>query len=323
MLSALHLTAFHPALVALILATLLMVPVCMIIAVVSGARVLTSSTGVPAPVLESTAVSISVSTETPLPTLTPSSIPTKIYTNTPTLTFTPTKTFTPTLTFTPSATPTITLPAAQGANCVPDENERVVARVVSVTDGDTIVVDIGGTQYKLRYIGIDAPESSATGGKQSTDYNRQLVEGKTVTLVKDHSETDRYDRLLRYVFVGDTFVNYEMVRAGFATSGSWPPDTACDQVFATAEQSARLNQLGLWVPTITPVLYIPPAAISTSSGIISGSGSNCDPSYPDVCIPRYPPDLDCSQIPYRRFRVIPPDPHSFDRDGDGIGCEGG
>ena len=49
--------------------------------------------------------------------------------------------------------------------------------------------------------------------------------------------------------------------------------------------------------------------------------ANCDPSYPDVCIPPPPPDLDCSDIQYRNFRVLPPDPHRFDRDGDGIGCE--
>jgi uncharacterized protein YraI len=49
--------------------------------------------------------------------------------------------------------------------------------------------------------------------------------------------------------------------------------------------------------------------------------SNCDPSYPDVCIPSPPPDLDCGDIPYRRFRVLPPDPHRFDGDHDGIGCE--
>ncbi|HCG29364.1 MAG TPA: nuclease, partial [Chloroflexi bacterium] len=48
---------------------------------------------------------------------------------------------------------------------------------------------------------------------------------------------------------------------------------------------------------------------------------NCDPAYPDVCIPPPPPDLSCKDIPYRRFRVLPPDPHGFDRDGDGIGCE--
>ena len=47
----------------------------------------------------------------------------------------------------------------------------------------------------------------------------------------------------------------------------------------------------------------------------------CDPSYPDVCIPPPPPDLDCKDIPYRNFRVLPPDPHHFDADRDGIGCE--
>jgi len=48
---------------------------------------------------------------------------------------------------------------------------------------------------------------------------------------------------------------------------------------------------------------------------------NCDPSYPTVCIKSPPPDLDCGQIPYRRFKVLPPDPHRFDGDHDGIGCE--
>ena len=47
----------------------------------------------------------------------------------------------------------------------------------------------------------------------------------------------------------------------------------------------------------------------------------CDPSYPTVCIPPPPPDLDCSDIPYTDFVVLPPDPHGFDRDHDGIGCE--
>ncbi|MBD1853395.1 hypothetical protein H6F87_26130 [Cyanobacteria bacterium FACHB-502] len=49
--------------------------------------------------------------------------------------------------------------------------------------------------------------------------------------------------------------------------------------------------------------------------------SNCDPSYPDVCIAPAPPDLDCDEIPYRNFRVVGGDPHGFDRDRDGIGCE--
>ena len=48
---------------------------------------------------------------------------------------------------------------------------------------------------------------------------------------------------------------------------------------------------------------------------------NCSPCYPDVCIPAPPPDLDCGEIPFCRFRVVGCDPHGFDGDGDGIGCE--
>jgi micrococcal nuclease len=48
---------------------------------------------------------------------------------------------------------------------------------------------------------------------------------------------------------------------------------------------------------------------------------NCDSSYPDVCIPRPPPDLDCGDIADKDFTVLPPDPHGFDREGDGTGCE--
>jgi hypothetical protein len=50
-------------------------------------------------------------------------------------------------------------------------------------------------------------------------------------------------------------------------------------------------------------------------------GHSCSPAYPDVCIPPFPPDLDCTEIPYRRFRVLSPDPHGFDSDGNGLGCE--
>jgi len=48
---------------------------------------------------------------------------------------------------------------------------------------------------------------------------------------------------------------------------------------------------------------------------------NCDESYPDVCIAPYPPDLDCGEIGYSNFKVVGDDPHGFDRDNDGIGCE--
>ena len=55
--------------------------------------------------------------------------------------------------------------------------------------------------------------------------------------------------------------------------------------------------------------------------MIVESENNCDPSYPSVCIPLYPPDLDCGEIRHTNFKVVQPDPHGFDRDKDGIGCE--
>lgn len=69
-------------------------------------------------------------------------------------------------------------------------------------------------------------------------------------------------------------------------------------------------------PTVAPTLTPTQAATPMPT-----SRPNCDPSYPTVCIPPPPPDLDCKQIPYRRFKVLPPDPHGFDGNHDGIGCE--
>lgn len=143
---------------------------------------------------------------------------------------------------------------------------------------------------------------------EATLANQNLVNSKTVTLVKDVSETDRYDRILRYVLVGDIFVNYELVRQGYAQASTYPPDVACSEFFAQAQSQAQSENEGLWIPVPTQVKS-------------SGMSGNCDPSYPGVCIPPPPPDLDCKDITYRRFQVLPPDPHRFDGDHDGIGCE--
>ena len=59
------------------------------------------------------------------------------------------------------------------------------------------------------------------------------------------------------------------------------------------------------------------------TNITESNRVNCDPSYPTVCIPKYPPDLDCGEISFRRFQVTGSDPHGFDGDNDGIGCESG
>jgi micrococcal nuclease len=181
-------------------------------------------------------------------------------------------------------------------------------------------VAIDGVDYRLRYIGMDSPETVDPDkpiqpmGPQAAAANETLVGGRNVVLEKDVSETDRFGRLLRYVWLaapnGWVLVNAEMVRLGLARAISYPPDVKYDSLFASLEQSARQAQIGLWAPQSG---YATPLPIA--------GGGQCDPSYPTVCIPPPPPDLDCADIAYRRFKVLPPDPHHFDGDHNGLGCE--
>jgi len=81
------------------------------------------------------------------------------------------------------------------------------AQAAKIVDGDTIDVQIDRETFRIRYIGINTPETGQPCAAEATNYNAGLVMGKTVNLAKDVSETDRYGRLLRYVYVGDIFVN--------------------------------------------------------------------------------------------------------------------
>ncbi len=117
------------------------------------------------------------------------------------------------------------------------------ARVTRVIDGDTIEVDMGGVGYRVRYIGMNTPESDEVCFQEATNANAALVAGKTVTLVKDVSNTDRYGRLLRYVYVGSDFVNADLVRDGWAENAEYPPDSAYAATFRQLEaQAAAANK---------------------------------------------------------------------------------
>ncbi len=134
------------------------------------------------------------------------------------------------------------------------------AKVVRVVDGDTIHVEIKGKRQTLRYIGINTPETVDPRrpveffGKEAGQKNKELVGGKTVKLEKDVSETDRYGRLLRYVYVSSTFVNAELVKLGYAQAATFPPDVKYAELFRQLEREARENKRGLWAAaaTVTP-----------------------------------------------------------------------
>jgi endonuclease YncB( thermonuclease family) len=213
-----------------------------------------------------------------LPTLSPSATPadTPVLTDTPLTpslrpTREPTSTPRPTSTSRPSNTPKPSSTKKPTDTPIPTDTltptpERTPARVIEVVDGDTIHVEIDGETYSVRYIGIDCPETvhptEPVGwmGPEASEANRNLVAGETVYLEKDVSETDKYGRLLRYVYLDDgTFVNAELVRLGYAQVSTYPPDVKYQDLFLEMQQEAREAGRGLWGPTPTP-LPVPPTA---------------------------------------------------------------
>lgn len=118
------------------------------------------------------------------------------------------------------------------------------ARVTRIIDGDTIDVELNGQTFRVRYIGVNTPERDEPCYSDATAANSAMVSGQTVTLVRDVSETDRYDRLLRYIYVGDTFVNESLVAQGYAEAVLYEPDDREFEHFAQLERQAAQQNLG-------------------------------------------------------------------------------
>jgi micrococcal nuclease len=131
------------------------------------------------------------------------------------------------------------------------KDERVYS-VTRVIDGDTIEVMYHGVPTRVRYIGVDTPETVHPSkpvecfGVEASAKNKALVLGQEIRLERDISDTDRYGRLLRYVYVDDVFVNHVLVAEGYAHARSYPPDVAFSDIFRQAEREAREAGRGLW-----------------------------------------------------------------------------
>lgn len=130
--------------------------------------------------------------------------------------------------------------------------EKVI--VTKVVDGDTIQISTGQT---VRFIGIDTPETVdprrpvGCFGKEASNEVKTLLSGKEVILQKDVSETDKYKRLLRYIYLAlengqYLFVQDYLVREGFATVLTYPPDVKFDKQLLEAQRYAKENNKGLW-----------------------------------------------------------------------------
>ncbi len=130
------------------------------------------------------------------------------------------------------------------------EKTLETAVVKSVVDGDTIKLTDGRT---LRYIGVDTPETVdprrevGCYGREASNYNKLLTTGKTVYLERDVSDTDRYGRLLRYVYLqSGEMVNEMLVREGYALASAYPPDIAHQETLEDLERQAREKKINLW-----------------------------------------------------------------------------
>lgn len=234
---------------------------------------------------------------------------------------------------TPATNPTPTAPATFGPAPTPKPTPEptrgptgatVMATVVRVIDGDTIEVAIDGSTARVRYIGIDTPETVDPRspvewmGPEASAANRALVEGRDIVLEKDVSETDRFGRLLRDVWINNggawQLVNELLVAQGFAAVSTYPPDVKYVDRLRDAEQGARDQVLGLWGPERTPKPTPKPSG-------------QCHPSYKGACLKIGAGDYDClggsgngPNYVAGPVEVVGPDEFELDRDNDGVGC---
>lgn len=133
-----------------------------------------------------------------------------------------------------------------------ESGKPLAGAVIRAVDGDTIDVRLGGTIERVRYIGIDTPETVKPGtpvqcfGHRASEYNARLVEGQRAQLTFGAERRDDYGRLLAYVHAGGRFVNAELVRRGYARTLEIEPNTGHARLFASLEHSAALAGRGLW-----------------------------------------------------------------------------
>src|SRR3990167_688727 len=160
------------------------------------------------------------------------------------------------LLFFKSSAPAEVIPTANPAQEASASGEIIGERVkvIEVVDGDTIKLNTGQT---VRFIGIDTPETKdprrpvGCFGKEASAETKNLLDGREVILKKDVSDVDKYNRILRYVYLplpnGQTlFVNDYLIRAGFAKVSTYPPDVKYTEQFIEAERQAREGNKGLW-----------------------------------------------------------------------------
>jgi micrococcal nuclease len=154
-------------------------------------------------------------------------------------------------TTTVTRTKTVTArPSARSPN--PMSAARHAATVTRVVDGDTAHVRYHGQDVTIRFIGIDTPETVAPGqpiecyGPEASAFTKQKLSGKRVRLEFDVDRIDPYGRTLAYIWLAGTLFNDTLVRDGYASVATYPPDTKYVDRFEAAQRDARAANRGLW-----------------------------------------------------------------------------
>jgi micrococcal nuclease len=115
-----------------------------------------------------------------------------------------------------------------------------------IIDGDTFRLTTGDT---VRLIGIDAPELSQPGGEMSREYLAHLLLGNPITLERGSEDRDKYNRLLRFVYIGNLCINEEMIRQGYAEA-RYLPENPIRDYYLQLEIQAEVTKAGLWSDNI-------------------------------------------------------------------------
>ena len=221
----------------------------------------------------------------------------------------------------------------------------LVGDVTRVVDGDTLIVKVARKSERVRLIGIDTPEVGSCYAAQATVRAKQLALRRHVRLLGDRTQArrDRYGRLLAYVQLPNGHdLGRDLIARGFGKVYVYDRAFARLRAYQVDEAVAHTHGLGLWracspgtatttsattTVTTTTTTATSPTTTTTATTTVGTTTAqpNCAASYPDFCIPPPPPDLDCPDISRHNFRVLwnvpNSDPHGFDADRDGIGCE--
>jgi micrococcal nuclease len=191
-------------------------------------------------------------------------------------------------------------------------------QVTQIVDGDTIKVDSDSIRFAL----VNTPEVGEYGYGQAKDFIGKICPpGSTILVDEDDLQTQgSYGRMIAVVYCNGMNLNKAILDQGY---GKIETNFCSKSEFANEGWAYGCAATQYTPPTTKSEQpkSAPPKSEPVETEPVQSSTPSCGPSYPDFCIPPPPPDLDCSDIPQKKFTVLQPDPHRFDGDKDGIGCE--